>query len=291
LAGFRLVRERPLAVLAWAAVIFAGRLASLTLTTAISGPYIPTLDAAVNAKTLDPKALAAAYQLVAPGYMAGAVAIMPFVAIITAAVYRAYLRPQEQRWCFLRLGRREAAVFMLIVTLNLILRAGLFVAAALIATAANLVAGRDPAGGALVEIGGLAAAVCGLIWVMIRLSLAWPMTLQSARLSLVPSWRLTAAWAWPLLGAFVLAEGLMAIVAVLLFTVCAGLSGAVWVALGGTLDQMSAALEPAATVAQVFRPTPLVFQAFEAVLLALWAPTLAGVAVSAYRSFGPPEAL
>ena len=102
LAGFRLVRQRPLAVLTWSAVIFVGRLIGLALTTAMSGRYMPALDAAVNAKTIDPQAVAQAYQPVAPGYLAGALVAMPFVAIVTAAIYRAYLRPEEGRWCFLK---------------------------------------------------------------------------------------------------------------------------------------------------------------------------------------------
>lgn len=284
LAGFRLVRQRPLAVLTWSAVIFVGRLIGLALTTAMSGRYMPALDAAVNAKTIDPQAVAQAYQPVAPGYLAGALVAMPFVAIVTAAIYRAYLRPEEGRWCFLRLGKSEWAIFILIVSFNLLVMTGLFFAAAMVAALANLVALGDQALGGLVEIVGLGGAVFGLVWSLARLSLAWPMTFQSGRLMLFRSWRLTKAQAGPLLGSFCMAEGLMVLVAVLLFAVCGGLAGAVLVAMGGTVDQIADALQPATKLSELFQPLPLIFLAFEAIMLALVATTLEGVAVSALHS-------
>jgi hypothetical protein len=283
------VRERPLAVLAWAGVIFLGRLAGLVLTTAICGSYIPALDAAVNAKVIDPQALTLAYRAVAPGYLAGAIAVMPFVAIITAAVYRAYLRPQEARWGFLRVGRREAAILLLIVAMNLIMMAVLFFSVALVAALANALS--SDTGALMVQILGLAAAICALIWTLTRLSLAWPMSFQSGRLVLFQSWGLTRAQAWPLLSAFVMAEGLMLLVAALLVVICLGVAGAVLAAMGGSVDHMSDALRPAQTVAQVFQPLPLLVSAFEAVMLALAATTLEGVAVSAYHSLVPAEGL
>jgi hypothetical protein len=289
LAGFRLVRARPIPVMAWAGVIFLGRLAALVLTTAICGPSIPALDAAVNAKIIDPQAVVTAYRAVAPGYLAGAILVMPFAAIVTSAVYRAYLRPQEGRWCFLRVGVREAAILALIVSLNLILMVGLFLSGALIAAAANLVA--DETADSMIEIVGLAGMIYAVIWVLIRLALAWPMTFQSGRLALRPSWRLTQPQAWSVLSAFLIAEGLMLLVAALLFTVCIGLAGAIFAAMGGSLDHMSDALKPAQTLAQVFMPLPMIFAVFEAVMLALWAAALGGVAVCAYHVLAPADPL
>lgn len=289
LAGFRLVRERPLAVLAWAAVNFAGRLFSLTLTTIISGRYMPALNAAMNAKTINLQDLATAYRPAAPGFLAGAVAALPFTAIVIAAIYRAYLRPEDGRWRFLRLGQSEAAIFALIVALNLLVMFGLFFAALVIGVAANLAADADQAAGGMVEVLGAAGAVFAVIWAMARLSLAWPMAFLCQRQALLRSWRLTKAQAMPLLGAFVLAEGLMLLVAVLLFAIFGGVGGAVAVAMGGTVDQMFESMKSATAVTQVFQPLPLAFLAYWSLLLTLLAVTLQGVAVSAYRSFVPPE--
>lgn len=285
LAGFRLVRERPLAVLAWAGVIFLGRLASLILITGVSGKFMPALDAAVNAKTIDPQAVLSAYQAVAPGYLAGGVALMPIGAVMIAAIYRAYLRPEQNQWCFMRVGRQEAAILALMLCLDLMAMGGLALAGALIGTLANLAAtAAGDATGALVELLGLGGAACALIWAAVRLTPAWPMTFQAGRLVLFPSWSRTRGQTWLLLAAFVLAEALMAVVAVLLFSICLGLTGAAMVAAGGNMAQIGNALQPPSAVAQVFAPLPLVFSAFQSLLLALGATTLAGVAVSAYHS-------
>ena len=208
---------------------------------------------------------------------------MPFGAIMIAAIYRAYLRPEENRWCFLRLGREEAAVLALILCLDLMAMGALAFAGALIGALANLAASTGDATGALVELLGLAGAVCALVWGVVRLALAWPLTFQSGRLVLLPSWKRTRGHAWPLLAAFVLAEGLMAVVAILLFSVCLGLTGAAMVASGGTMEQIGDALKPPSVVADIFAPLPLVFSAFQSLLLALGAATLAGVAVSAHH--------
>ena len=284
LAGFRLVRERPLAVLAWAGVIFLGRQVALTLITMIAGKFMPALDAAVNAKTIDPEAVLVAYQAVAPGYVAGGIALVPFGAIVIAAIYRAYLRPDESRWCFLRLGSGEAAILVLILCLELMAMGGLAFAGALIGALANLAATAGDGAGAMVELLGLAASVCAVVWGLVRLSIAWPMTFQAGRLVLFPSWARTRSQGWTLLAAFVLAEGLMAVVAVLLFSIWLGLTGAAVVASGGAVEQIGDALRPPSEVAQLFAPMPLVFSAFQSLLLALGAATLAGVAVSAYHS-------
>ena len=284
LAGFRLVRERPLAVVAWAGVIFLGRQVSLILITVISGKFMPALDAAVNAKTIDPQAVLLAYQAVAPGYVAGGIALMPFAAVMIAAIYRAYLRPEERRWCFLQLGRGEAAILALMLCFDLMAMGGLAFAGALIGALANLAASAGDAAGALVELLGLAGTVCALSWGLVRLALAWPMTFQAGRLALLPSWSRTRGQSWSLLAAFVLAEGLMAVVAVLLFSVCLGLTGAAMVAAGGTMAQIGDAVAPPSVVVQVFAPVPLVFSAFQSLWLALVATTLAGVAVSAHQS-------
>ena len=291
LAGFRLVRARPQAVLVWAGVIFVGRLAGLKLTTAISGPFMPALDAAVNATPLNLQAVTVAYQQVAPGYLAGAALALPFFAVVFAAIYRAYLKPEDSRAFFLRLGAQEAAILALILALNLMVLVGLSFGAAVVALLASMIATVDAAAGSLAEAVGLGALLAFVLWGVVRLSLAWPVSFRAARPVLLRSWGLTRGHGWKLLSAYVIAEALMLVVGVLVLGICASLSGAMLVAIGRPLDQLPDALRPAMAVVEVFRPAPLLFSAFEALLLALSATTLVGVAVSALRSFAPQESL
>ena len=288
LAGFRLVRERPWATLAWAGVIFLGRLAGLALTTAISGPYMPALDAAVNADPIKVEAVTVAYQNVAPGFLAGAALVLPFFAVVIAAIYRAYLKPQEQQGFFLRLGVREGTMLGLIVALNILVMFGLSFGIAVIATFAKMIATADAAAGATMEALGFIALAIVALMVLVRLSLAWPMSFEIGRPWLFRSWRMTQGYSWRLLGAYVMAEGLMVVVGALLFAVCACLAGVVLITQGGVLEQLPDALHSAIRVDDVFQPIPLIFSVFEALVLALGLTSIQGVAVSAYRTLPPP---
>jgi hypothetical protein len=154
-----------------------------------------------------------------------------------------------------------------------------------------MIATVDAAAGSLAEAVGLGALLAFVLWGVVRLSLAWPVSFRAARPVLLRSWGLTRGHGWKLLSAYVIAEALMLVVGVLVLGICASLSGAMLVAIGRPLDQLPDALRPAMAVVEVFRPAPLLFSAFEALLLALSATTLVGVAVSALRSFAPQESL
>jgi hypothetical protein len=271
-------------VLAWAGVIFIGRMAGLVLTTAISGPFLPALDAAVNASPINVQAVAVAYQSVAPGYLAGLAVALPFFAVVFGGVFRAYLQPDDAKWAYLRLGKREAAILALILLINLLALFGLSLGAATISGLSGLAAQADAAGGSVIETAGLMALIMGALWVVVRLCLAWPLSYLAGRPVLFRSWSLTRTQGVGLLGAFVMAEGLMAVVGALLFAICATLSGVALIAGGQALDQLPDAIRPAIAVREVFEPAPLLFSAFEALLLALTTATIQGVAVSAYRT-------
>jgi hypothetical protein len=271
-------------------VIFVGRLAGVVLTTAISGPFLPSLDAAVNAIPINIQAVAGAYQAVAPGYLAGLAAALPFFAVVFAAVFRAYLQPNQRDAFFLRLGVSEAALLALIVLVNLLVMFGLSLGAAVVGGLSGLAAQADAGGGWVVETAGLTVLALGGVWALVRLCLAWPLSFQTGRPVLFKSWRLTAHQGWTLLSAFLMAEALMILVGVLLFTICVALSGVVLIASGQPLDQLPDALRPAIAIREVFEPIPLLFSAFEAMLLTLSATTVQGVAVSAYRAMAQKDA-
>jgi hypothetical protein len=190
-AGFRLVRERPVAVLAWAAVILVGRMGQALLTAILAGPYMAALDTAINAKTVDPQATATAYAAVAPGYVAGALVMLPFAAVATAAIYRAYLHPEQSRRLYLRLGRAELAMTGLFVALGLALVLAGFGLLVLIGIGSALVAAADAAAGQQVGLIGLFAAIGAMIYAVVRLSLAWPMTFEQGRTVFFKAWPLT----------------------------------------------------------------------------------------------------
>jgi hypothetical protein len=284
-AGFRLVREQPVAILAWAAVIAVGRICQALLTAVLAGPYMAALNAAVNAKIVDPQATASAYAAVAPGYVAGALVMLPFAAVVTTAIYRAYLRPEQSRGLYLRLGRAERAMIGLFLALGLTIVLAGFGLLVLIGLGSALVAAADATAGQVASLTGLFAAIGVLIFAVVRLSLAWPMTFEQERVVLVRAWPLIKGKAWPVLGGFVIAEALMGVVALLLLAIVASLVGAALLMTGGTLQQIADLGGEIQAPGDLLRPLTIVFIVVQALLLALSAATIEGVRVTAYRAF------
>jgi hypothetical protein len=139
-------------------------------------------------------------------FVAGAILLY---AVLIAAVMRALLRPAERRFAYLRLGGDEARLIALIVLLYLLVGAGLLAVFALFGGAGFAIAasGSDTAqsGGMLVLVLLGIAAVCGFVYVGVRLSMAVPMTFAERRIRLFRSWGLTRGRFWPLFGGLALA--------------------------------------------------------------------------------------
>jgi hypothetical protein len=214
--GLRLTRERPRAVLAWAAcyLIFSyliGVVADLTL-----GPQSKALLADLQRANSDPAAFWPAAQKMAPFFLAGLPLSLVFQAIFTSAVYRAVLSPEEARRGYLRLGMDEVRIMALNVIMSVIWGLTLFgVLMVSVFTAVSLGAAAAPA---LVLVGDILTMVAfgAAIVILVRLSLAGPLTFNEHRLRVFESWALTRGSFWRLLGAYILAFAMGAVVLVLM---------------------------------------------------------------------------
>lgn len=199
LEGFRLTRERPGTILAWAGVYLLG-IVLLSMLMAVSlGPDFVNL-LRKNDGTLgrdDIEAAAAMLTHAWPAFLLVLIAAVLLMSVLTAGIYRTILRPEEKGLAHLRLGREEFRL----TTLNLLLF-GLGIvclfAVILITAALRMTA---PLLGTLG-----AAAILGLsLWVGVRLCLATPHTFVTGHISLRETWGLTKGMFWPLFGMIVLA--------------------------------------------------------------------------------------
>jgi hypothetical protein len=197
-AGFRLIGRHPLAFLAWVVtyivICFSPQIGLAALILPAWSRMMQEIAAATAAGGTMPPARMMAAQ-------AQMMQVQPLVwitslaghTLVLGAVYRAVLRPQDNRFFYLRLSGRE--LWLGLVTLVLMVMMGILIFAASLAAviAGAVVAGVTHAGPAsgLVAVPLMFAVTGGVIWVLLRLSLCLPMSFAAPGFRLYESWDLT----------------------------------------------------------------------------------------------------
>jgi hypothetical protein len=238
LEGFRLTRERPGTVLAWAGVYCAGLLLIGAIMLGLVGPDLVKLtkDGGLN----DPDKAAEVLVHSAPAFIALLVLAVALMSVLTAGIYRIILRPQEKGFVHLRLGMDE----LRLVIVNLVLFSVGVACVVTALTLARLAAAAGPAVEGLVVI--LVMSFAG--WVGVRLSMTTPMTFVLQRVSVKEAWLLSRGAFWPLLGMMVLAVIFYVMVWILIT-----IMGTAFVAAAGGQEAMAdpTHLSPLAVVAML----------------------------------------
>ncbi len=233
LEGFRLTRERPLAVLIWAGARLVYGVASLVLLMGISGPAVQQLmamEAGPAAPTPDQvMPLTAA---LAPAGFAILILSLVFYAVVYTAVLRAILRPADKAFAYLRLSLEELRQF----GLALIIFGLCFVYAIVVELLSILlIMGAERLGpGALpVQILVILGVVAAFIYPAVRFSMAPAMTFADGRISLLRALPVSKGQFWPMFGAYALAFVLTVVVGLLAMVIFTFAVGAVGMAQGG----------------------------------------------------------
>jgi hypothetical protein len=193
--GFRLVRERPGAVALWALVYaLGGALVALSMWSAA-----PVPGAAANGDPmLAYRPMTGWFWLVELGFF---VAMM----IVFTAVLRAVLRPAEGGIASLRLGMDELRMIGLALFLFVVVYLGLIVIGIVLALLLGAVTLASGAGTAMVLGIAEACLLIGLAaWVLVRVSLAYPLTLLRGRIGIGEAWRLSQGRFWTLFGGYLI---------------------------------------------------------------------------------------
>ena len=202
--GFRVVRRHPLAVVFWAALylvalaaffaIFGASFASLLASTETLQGAEPT---PAELESLS-QTYFGLFGLVVP-------AALLLGAVLNAAVARAVIRPEDKAFGYLRLGSDEWRVLAVTVVLSIVFAVGSMVLFAIVGVCVGLAAAANAGLAWLVGIVLGLGAVVALVWAMVRLSLAVPVTVAERRISLFDSFALTKGHALSLLGMGVIA--------------------------------------------------------------------------------------
>jgi hypothetical protein len=239
-SGFGLIVRRPLSVLAWGLVYLVLLAIPLIAIFAALGTGFVSEMQALSAHTgasTSPADLAGIFHAQARMMQFQALfmlGVLPAQAVLQAAIFRSVLEPKDTAFASMRFGGREAWLLLLILAFEvmaylialasavvfLLIGAGV---AAVFLSVASLKAWVGPA---LIVVG-VAWAVT-FIWILLRLSLAGPMTFAEREFRLFESWKLTRGQGWKLFGlVLVLLVLFIAIVLALLlgFALLAGVAG------------------------------------------------------------------
>lgn len=197
--GFRLARRTPMTILIWALAyivftafcfIFVGGsfVALMAAATELQGVAQPSMD------QLQP--LMAAY--------AGMAWILPlaivFGAVTYTAVVRAVLQPEQKGLGYMRLGMDEVRVFVVYLVLSIlavIAAVVIYGVAGVIGGVAGAAAG-DAAG--MIALVLMIAATAVFVWLLVRFSLAIPITFDQKKFAIFDSWGVTRGRALGLFG-------------------------------------------------------------------------------------------
>ena len=279
--GFRLTRERPRVVAAWAALYALMSLITAVVMISTVGPQFETLRAAAQSHgPQDPAEAMQQFRTLSPFF----VTIFPFVlvfwSVLTCAVYRAVLKPDQGGVGRLRFGADEVRMIGLTVILWLLMFATVFVSTLFFTFGGLLATQNGVLAGMLGNVISLAAVGVAIgFWV--RLSLAGPITFMSGEIHVFRSWSMTKGHFWPLLGAYALAIALAVVVFLLALVIFTATAGVFVTISGGSLADVGRVFEPNITsLAAYFTPAQILYQAFWAVLqVVIYAVLLSPAAV------------
>ena len=247
LEGFRITRERPLAVAVWAAwLLVGGVLGDALLTAPALAPLVQLSQSAPSAPTeAQVEAIGAAATHAWPLMLSLMAVSYASAVVFFTAVLRAVFTPAAAgRTFYIRLGRDEA----LQLGLALMAVAALFLYALVVNTAARLVIGlagaAGPVAGPPVQALALALTAVVLIYPLVRLSLAPAATFTAGRIRLFDTWALTRGQFWRLLGVYVVAVLLAAVVFFLALVIADALIFTLALASGGGGEAIRAMQRP-----------------------------------------------
>jgi len=273
--GFRLTREKPVAVLIWAALYLVITLISSLLLVLWAGQDMAAMRevSATATAPADPERAAEMMQGLAKIYAIGLPIGLISSGLLTCAVFRAVLRPQDKGLGYLKFGAEELRMILLFVLIFFIFMAVLIGATLLVGlvTAGVAFAVASAGGGAaalstLVGMLGVVAVLAAMVWLAVRLSLAGPMTFVEGRIDLRGAWMMTRGNFWPIFGA-----GLLAWVLAILVTILgAAILFGVGMVVGGGLSAVDEIMNPdTSSLAAYFTPTFFVVSVFSAIFSAL----------------------
>ncbi len=296
--GFRLTREKPQALAVWAGFSLVVSLISLGLM--LSSGLAKAMLLAEQGNS-DPTATFAALMNGGPAYFVMLAFGLVVQGVMMSAVFRAVLRPEDKRYGYLRLGMDELRQVVLFLILVVVLMVAMFLIVLVGGVVSALVHGLlGSLGSGGVALGVLVGFVIGIgmvvlaLYVVVRLSLAPPMTFAAGRLRVRHAWKMTKGSFWRLLGTYFLAMVMFIVVLVLALIVVAGIGGVLGLMLGYGMGGVGSIFHPDLSSLKAYLTIPtMVYTVFSAALTAVYYAVVFAPPAAAYKvlSANHPELL
>ena len=289
--GFRLLAREPVTWAVWTLAFLVFSLIIGAGMVVMVGPSMTELMASAGTPNRDPAAAMAMFSRILPFEGLVLVASLAVYALAFAAVNRAVLRPGAGGPGRFGLGEAELhqllvlviiwavlfAVYIAAVILGVIVAVIVGVAAATVGASTGAGAMAPAAVLAFIGVGVLILAP--IVWVMVRLSLASPMTFDLGRVEVFGSWRLTRGRFWALFGAYLISF----LVSALLYLVAFLVIAVVAVTVGGGLKGAGVMLHPDMTsLSTYFSPIMVLWLVVSSALAAMWMAVSVGAPAGAY---------
>ena len=151
--------------------------------------------------------------------------MIAIVIVLNAAIFRAALHPEHRETSYIRVGMDELRLFGLLLLLGI----AFFIAFIVVALAINIgVFGLMAMGrfgvvfSALLAIAGYIATLAAIIFFVVRLASAGPLTILRKRITIGEAWRLTRGHVWPLFGAYAVVAVILIVGGIMVFMLVAG---------------------------------------------------------------------
>lgn len=204
-AGFQVIGRKPLAVVVWGLVSVLAFVPAFLILLWVLPEFSAAMAQAAQGGA--PPDLASAMRLQLKMVMLQPALLLTNAVlrgVLSAAVYRAVLTPDQDRFFYLRFGAAELWLMLLLLVMGVLIGVGMVVAMLVVGgfTAALVYALKDA--GAWLAVLVVIVAVVGLtwasLWLILRLSMAAPMTFAERQFRLFESWTLTRGHAGHLFG-------------------------------------------------------------------------------------------
>lgn len=285
--GFHLARREPKAILAWSLVQLILGIAVNVVSLPFLRPLM-ALQAQQAAGPLSPAQMKSAMEPLL-GVLGALIPIeLAAISVMSAAVYRAVLRPEDKGLARLRLGGDELRMAILWIELGflfwivafavmvLFLVGATALGAAMKADATNMVG--------MVVLAYLVVLVV-MAWLSVRFSMAGPMTFATRRVHLFASWKMTQHRAWQLFGCYLLTFVFMMIILLVQLSVAAMV---ILVISGGSLANASGGMmhPDYSSLQAFFSPARIVELVINSIAGGLYCAVAFAPAAVIYRELG-----